>query len=603
MFSFVLSCKLSLYAQQPNDTPNDTVNNQNKSIQEYLKDYSENSYINRKLYEWLVVSADSELSLNEILFDIEEEYKKYNNKPIRNINIKKVSPFAKNILDTLDFTTNKVEKGLSQIRFETKESVIRNALTFKKGEFVNTQHLYDSERILRSLSFITEALILVEPAMQDTSMVDILVITQDSYPYGVNASAGSNPKFGFYSKNILGYGIEMNHTIYTTPTNKNNFGIYESVTWNNIYGSYLTFDADYANYKDLHRYKLGINKRFFTPEIKYAGGFNITHNYKIEDPDLDSTKNWSNNHSYLYQNYWFGRSFLINADNFFDRSNFSIMGQSILTRYYNTPDSLNKLPQYKPNLFILASFAFSKRNFYKNNLIYNYGRTEDVPYGFLLSTSFGYNYNQLKTRYYLGGHFSFGKALIPNKGYFYFSGDYRSFLYNNIPEETIINLQANYISSLINIGKQRWRSFLSTNYVKGYNQTVDDYIYINEQSEGLRAYNSYQLQGTRKFVLSTENIVFSSRQTLGFKVAFFTFYDMAWIATDKNVFKNKAFYSLGGGFRIRNDQLVINTIQIQLAYFPRIPPGGIEYNFRLSGEQVSSFKQFEPPKPYTDVYK
>lgn len=606
-FLIIVLYNPSIYSQniipKSHNASIDTTKQQGKSIQEYLKKNSQDSYIYKKLYEWLVISEDSGVTSSEILYDSETEYKKYNYKLIRNIKIKQVSPFVKNIIDTLNFSTNQLEKNLSKIRFETKESIIKNNLTFKKGEFINSQNLKDSERILRSLAFITEALIVVEPALLDTSFVDVFVITQDTYPYGVDLSGGSNTNFSIYSKNMLGYGLEMSHTFYTQPSNNHNFGIHESLKWKNIYGTYLTLKTEYANYGDLNQYKFGVEKDFFVPEIKYAGGISILRNLKIENPVIDSTKNWVNNYDYLYQDYWFGRAFLINAPNFFNRSNINIIGQSLLTRYYHMPDSTNKLFKYKPNIFLFTSLSFSKREYYKNNLIYNYGRTEDVPYGFLTSVSFGYNYNQLKTRYYVGGHFSVGEALIQNKGYLYFSGDYRSFFYHGKPEETTINLHTKYISSLIPLKRQQWRSFISINYVKGFNQPQDNYIYVNNKNNGLRAYNSYNLKGKQKMVISTENILFTAGQTLGFKAALFTFYDMAWITSDNHIFKRKPYYSIGAGFRIRNDKLVINTIQFQLAYFPRIPPGGIEYNFRLSGEQVNTFNQFDPQKPYEDVYK
>ncbi len=586
-------------------TSKDTLKqNNNQSIQEYLKHQSSNSFIYKKLYEWLVVSQDSAVSKNDVLTAFEVENKKYNNKVIRSVLIKQVSPFAKNILDTLNFTTNKLEKYLSSLRFETKKSIIKNNLTFKKGEFVKAYKLNDSERILRSLSFIRDALIVVEPAIADTSLVNVLVFTQDSYPYGANInSIGRNIEVGFYSKNVLGYGLEVEHSFSNQSPGKQKIGIREKLSWNNIYGSNISLSAAISRMNTSNYYTIGAQKDFHIPEIKYAGGFNLTRNYKITKDSDKPTFVWENNHHYLEQDYWLGRSYLINAENFFDRSNITLMGQALLTDYYQIVDSLSEIPRYLPNVNIFGSISFSKRDYYKNKLIYNYGRTEDVPYGFLGSISFGYNQNKLKLRYYAGAHFSFGKALIPNKGYFYFSSDLQSFLYNGIPEDARIKLQTNYISSLINLGKHRWRTFLSLNYITGIDNSYPNYVFINEYNQGLRAFRSSELMGTKKLVVSSENILFSSKEVLGFKVAFFSFFDMAWIAENSQLLKAKTYFSLGGGFRIRNDHLVFKTIQIQLAYFPKIPPGGSEYDFRLTSETVNSFNQFSPRKPYIDIYK
>jgi len=588
------------YAQLPADTTQQKV----KSIQYFLEQQSNNSFIYKKLYEWLVISKDSNIFKNDMLSAFETENAKYNNKVISSIKIKQISPFAKSILDTLDFTTNALEKQLSKLRFETKESIIKNNLTFKNGEFVKVQKLKDSERLLRSLNFITDALIVVEPAATDTSLVSVLVITQDSYPYGGLLSlSGTYPRFGLYSRNVLGYGLEIEHEINTKPTKNRSFGIYENLSWQNIYGSYFTLHAEVKDQHDAHYYSIGAQKDFFIPEIKYAGGFNIYRNYAMDTDPESFPQGYHDNYNYLIQDYWGGKSILINADNFFDRSSLTFNAQGLFSEYFELNDSMMQLPKYIPNMSFFGSVSFSKRDFYKNQLIYNYGRTEDVPYGFLSTLSVGYNHNELKNRYFAGAHLSLGKALIPNNGYLLISGDLQSFFYNKQPEDSRLKLKAQYISPLKKVGMHRWRAFLSANYIKGYHNSYPNYIYVSERNDGIRAFNSNALWGTNKFVISSETILFSSREFLGFKMAFFSFYDMAWIADSKKVFRNKPFYSLGGGFRIRNDYLVINTIQIQLAYFPRVPPQGVSFDFRLSTEQVNSFNQLAPRKPYVDVYE
>ncbi|SMO77327.1 hypothetical protein SAMN06265379_10788 [Saccharicrinis carchari] len=603
VFFMLCSPPTCIYAQSP-VTATDTIKQKDKSLQYYLKQQSENSLVYKKLYEWLVVSKDSNIFKSDLLSEFDKENAKYNHKVISSIKIKQVSPFAKSILDTLGITTNRLEERLSKLRFETKESIIKNNLTFKNGEFVKGQNLKDSERLLRSLNFITDALIVVEPASTDTSLVNVLVITQDSYPYGGLLSlSGTYPRLGFYSRNVLGFGLEMGHELNTRPTKNRSFGIYEYLRWQNIYGSYFTLKAEVKDQHDVHFYTIGAQKDFFIPEIKYAGGFNIHRNYAMDTNPISFPAGYHNNYDYLIQDYWAGKSIMTNAENFFNRSSLTFNAQALFSKYYALSDSMRQLPRYLPNQSLFGSVSFSKRDFYKNQLIYNYGRTEDVPYGFIGALSFGFNHNEIKNRLFAGAHFSSGKALIPNKGYLFLSGDLQSFFYRKKPEDSRLKLKAQYISSLKKVGLHRWRAFLSADYVKGYHNSYPNYLYISESRQGIKAFNSKALWGTEKMVVSAESILFSSRELLGFKMAFFGFYDMGWISNGKSVFRNKPFYSLGGGFRIRNDNLVINTIQIQLAYFPRVPPQGTLFDFRMSTEQVNSFKQLAPRKPYVDVYK
>ncbi len=606
-FFFFLSDNLQSQETTPsssNKKDDKATNTNNNSVEELLKSNSGNSFIYQKLYDWLVISKDSNISTNELIMEFERENKKYNQRVIRSIKIKQVSPFSKSILDTIGITTNDLEKTLTKLRFSTRKSIITNTLTFKKGEYVNIQDIMDSERILRSLNFITDAIIIIEPANIDSTLVDVLVISQDNYPYGANLSINANESnFQVYSRNVLGFGMGLSHSINTAPTANKAFGFQERLNWNNIYGSYISFNMDYSDIVDSRFFSIGANKKFLVPETKYAGGFEIKRNYKIETISQKRNNIWNNNFDYLFQDFWLGRAYLIDAPNYFNRSNIGIMGQVMVNDYYNLPDSLTSVPNFSQNLYLFSSISFSKQNYYKNSLIFNYGKTEDVPHGFLSSISFGYNHNVKKNRLYTGAHFSFGMALIPNKGYFYLSGDLNSFIFKRNFEETTSKIQGRYISSLIPIGRSDLRTFISFNYVSRSNAQTEMYLFLNQKNNGLTSYNSSSLKGTEKLILKTENVVFTPSEFIGFRTAIYSFIDMAWISQQKNIFNRKPFYSFGAGIRIKNDHLVFNTIQIQLAYFPRIPPGGANVEFRFSGEESGNFRQFNVQKPYVDIYK
>ncbi len=68
------------------------------------------------------------------------------------------------------------------------------------------------------------------------------------------------------------------------------------------------------------------------------------------------------------------------------------------------PESYYNLQRYK---IFLASAALSVQKYTKTNLIYSYGRTEDIPYGSMLKFTTGREFNEFKQRTYLGGEVSF----------------------------------------------------------------------------------------------------------------------------------------------------------------------------------------------------
>ena len=58
----------------------------------------------------------------------------------------------------------------------------------------------------------------------------------------------------------------------------------------------------------------------------------------------------------------------------------------------------------------LFSLPFQDK-FYKTNLIYSYGRTEDIPCGVLVNLTAGKEINEYKERFYTGINLSAGHSL------------------------------------------------------------------------------------------------------------------------------------------------------------------------------------------------
>jgi len=61
-------------------------------------------------------------------------------------------------------------------------------------------------------------------------------------------------------------------------------------------------------------------------------------------------------------------------------------------------------------MFLGSGFP-SVQKYYKTNLIYGYGRTEDIPFGGLLNIILGREINEFKSRIYLGSSLSVGESI------------------------------------------------------------------------------------------------------------------------------------------------------------------------------------------------
>ena len=114
---------------------------------------------------------------------------------------------------------------------------------------------------------------------------------------------------------------------------------------------------------------------------------------------------------YNLQDYWISRSFLINRE----KVSRIILGvrytnNNVFDKPFILPDSYYNIQKYR---IYLASVAFSVQKYYKTNLIYSYGRTEDIPYGGLIRVTAGSEYNefnQYRDRKYIGAEIALGKS-------------------------------------------------------------------------------------------------------------------------------------------------------------------------------------------------
>jgi hypothetical protein len=61
--------------------------------------------------------------------------------------------------------------------------------------------------------------------------------------------------------------------------------------------------------------------------------------------------------------------------------------------------------------------------------------------------------------------------------------------------------------------------------------------------------------------------------------------------------------AIGVGVRIRNDNLVLNTFQIRLGFFPNLPEYSRISRLIISGEQLLRPDNFEPVPPTLIPFK
>ncbi|UCG28867.1 MAG: hypothetical protein JSV24_05765 [Bacteroidales bacterium] len=539
----------------------------------------------RLLHEMLFVSS-SKVSDGAINRKSEDQYVIHQGKKIRNIEIIRADIFGPTLLDTTVTSLTWVGHTLNKLHFYTNEKIIKNNLLLNTGDEINPLLLADNERILRKLKFIDDASIQVIPVSGE--LVDVYVITKDVFSLGFNASfKGLKPELiEIYERNILGIGHEFHTNLLYDYDAKTPFGFEALYRVSNIKGSFIRGEVGYMDSYFNKYYGVVLSRKFVTPLTKYAGGIKISVESNLVSIDTtDIYYRFKRN----YQNYWFGRSFLLNP---VTRTRIILAGRFIHNNVFERPvipeNSNHNIQEYE---LYLGSVAFSKMNFYKTNLIYNYGRTEDIPYGSLVELTGGFEKNEFGNRFYTSMYVS-GGNFLPRLGYLQSSVAVGGFIRNGAYRQGVIQTRASYFSNTFSLNNFHFRQFVNLDYTLGIRPFLDEQITINNTS-GIRGLSSDYLSGTHRLALKLETVSFTPLFLYGFRFACFGFADLGLVGPyNKSIFTNTLYSGLGFGIRIRNENLVFKTFQVRFAFYPVLPTDYSKNLIYVSGEKLLSPNDF-----------
>jgi hypothetical protein len=573
-----------------------SMTDKNTAFLNSLRQKAAKNTFTRKLYDIVVVYPEIGSNVNQ-RGESESSYISFSGKKIRKIDITRLSVFGSNIDNPSYYKNNRSQNFLNKTHVNTLDIVIRNNLLFKTGDTISPIILSDNERLLRELSFIDDARIKVVPVSGNE--VDVQVITKDVYSLGgtYNPSGLTSGRVTLFENNIFGLGHDFGFEI---PFDSNKpdspgFGVHYLV--DNLARSFINLRVFYHHGLGEEAYGVGLNRKFVSSETKYAGGLSIEHMYRFEDLDTMSIPQPL---KYNLQNYWFARSFLL------DRSTVTrfiisarYTNNNVLNRPFILPDSYHTLQKYR---MYLASLAFSRQRFYKTNLVYGYGRTEDIPYGLLAKAVLGKEVNEFKTRNYAGAEISFGKS-FRGFGYLQSSAGLGSFINQNRTEQGIVYFDASYFSNLLPVGRSLIRNFVRLDFTRGFDRNLDEYLkYYNDN--GFSGFRNDSIQGRQRITLGLETIIFSPINIYGFRFAFFGFADASSLSgTNQILAKGTGLSGIGIGMRVRNDNLIFNTFQIRIGFFPDPPQYSRINNVTVSGHQPLRMENFDTGEPSPIPYR
>lgn len=560
-----------------------------------------NNFWIRELHNIIVIAPSSNTKKDSMkTIPSIEPFIPYHQKSIRNITIKQLTVFGPTIYDTTRVAKTFIENLGNKLHIQSKQSLIKNNLLFQEGDLVNSYEIADNERLLRSLPFIEDAKIEIIPLPANNDSVDVLVIVKDVWSKAFNLKINDiySGQFEIWDRNLFGTGNEFQNNILWDSRKSPGTGYEGFYRVNNIGGSFINGQLTYNNSFNTRLVGIDLNRSFFTPNIKYAGGVKFENIHTEIVYKTDGTTELAPI-KYDHAEIWIGRSFLLNRKNIMvsTTKNLTFATKIKIDNFTERPEiSSNSYYLLHNKKLYLFSLTYSQQAYFKSNYIYNFGRTEDIPVGGGITFTAGKEYNEFINRNYADFTFSSGKY-FGNFGYLFSSFSIGSFFNKNNKEQGIIKLKFNYFSNLFVFGRFNFRQFFNFNYTQGVNRFDYEYLTINE-SNGIRGFKNDSVYGNRRITMRWETVCFTPWRFYDFKMVAFLFADHCWIKpNNKPLFDWSPTTGLGFGFRFRNERLVFNTIQIKFTIYPNVPSNSITRFGNLSGEATLSPPNFIPQAP------
>ncbi|MDJ1503425.1 hypothetical protein [Xanthocytophaga agilis] len=492
---------------------------------------------------------------------------------IGNIQIQRLDPFGPRVTDTLRLPANWFEKAGNTMHRDTREAVIRKSLMFQRGYPFVASMISDNERILRLTPNLLDARIYAVPRKGRSDTVDILVVTQDVWSINGSIDTDFQQTIGVNvdDLNFLGLGhekalgISYSQAPHPYTHKPRGWGIQSLYRVPYIGKTFISGTLQYVNRWTQERYAVIAQRKFLTPNMKYAGGLELSRNriYVESNPFIRDSEVFPV--GYDYADFWLGRAFRTQWTG--ERTRMVLAARVIGNRYWERPEvraDTNQLYQHR--WLNLYSIGFSTRNYLRDVLIYGFGRTEDVPYGSLVSFTTGMERREFGVRSYIGMKMAHGQY-FQRFGYLLLGFNAGSYIRNGLWEQGAWRGEVNYFSRLLTVGTSQLRQFINLRYTRGFGRFNGEYIDINN-ANGIRGITNVGLRGQQSLVLNIETVLFTPLNILGFQVAMFGYVDLGWIGTSsKEVVKVPLYQGYGIGIRLRNENLTFNTFQFRLGFY------------------------------------
>ena len=561
-----------------------------------IKDFAYKAKWTKELYKMVFVNPHRGYLNVMRTQNSEERFKAYSGKVIHDISIVVLPPYGTSVYDTTYFEEDMgwLKNLANKTHMKTAEKVIRRQLTIKPGMLL----------VPFELDYIDDANMIVTEDPDNPAQVNVTLICKDQLSWGATVESNFLNSFdiGLENKNFMKLGHVLNYEFSYRGTKDKKWGNELEYKVNSLWGTHINIRGYYRNdYREKEVF-VDVERQFLTNRMKWAGGMGVGRVFYSDDLPDRNVNRLEELFNYHYQDVWLGKSFLLPYRYSYNQNMF-LTGRFFTTLFNNRPlvtDDTNHLYYNRRDYF--AAFTYIKMKYYKANLIYDFGRTEDIPTGLMLSLTTGYEKSEFDNYGYIAGECHYSHFNKYDERYYALEAALGSYVNEDGFTRGTLKLGASHISNLCSWGSFKFRFYNDVHYVKGIRRYPGDFLYMEDRN--IRGFSSDTLRGNQKLSSSLATTFFLPYIKKGFRVSISSFCDFGVIAADnKKLVHSKTYWGFGVGVNLRNDNVVIKNISFRFAVYPTIPEDGRSFQAILSSGNRGSFYDYHVTKPQVIQYE
>jgi hypothetical protein len=602
-FLYLCSCELAI-SQKPSEIKDST--RIYRDIETYSKRHGFTKFMYNLVFKPVAAVTKKKAVKRRYKKLIQKPYSAFEGKTIRNIQIETLDPFGYSITDTNAAPQNSFIIRANKVHVKSQNFTIRNLLLIRQNQLFDSLLVKESERLVRARNYVFDVSFFVKATAKNSDSVDIFIREMDKWSLVPKLGASSsNIDINLTDKNFLGLGhesynrIDWNHTVgdfaydikYYIPNIRNTY-----------INSTIHFEDDML--KNSSR-SFAFDRPFFSPFARWAAGLSFTHQNRKDYFHTNDSLLLLQRFKLNTQDYWAGSAIRIFKGNTESKrtTNFVSAARFLRIRYLERPVAMFDMQDVFSNEdFYMACIGISTRKYVQDKFIFKYGLTEDVPIGKVLSLTGGYQIKNNSGRKYVGARISSGNYYP--WGYLSSYYEYATFMRASHAEQGVFSAGIVYFTGLTELGRWKFRQFVKPQIDIGINRSSSDSLTLNN-GYGMAGFNSPSLSGTNRLLFTMQTQSYAPWNLIGFHFGPFLIISLGMLGDTEGGFRNHKIYSqIALGVLIKNDNLIISSFQLSLAYYPSIPGKG-QNIFKINSFKTTDFdfRDFEIGKPATVTYQ